>query len=220
MTVLFVLATILLFLGIDWAVRRMREGKAPAVQPVPARSNPVRIPEGIFFAKSHTWLNLFPSGKVRIGIDDFVGRLLENPEVVLLKNPGDHVERGEPIVQLREGGHTLTIRSPLSGTILGVNDELPKHPQFFKGLLFSDGWAYAVKPESASELKNLLLGQETRAWIREEFGRLRDVFAGANGGSGVVPALLQDGGPPVAGALKAMSDDVWGRFEEEFLQVH
>lgn len=223
MTVLFVVATILVFLGIDWGLRRLKAGKSVSLAPVrafePQAAMAVRAPEGMFFARSHTWLNLFPSGKVRLGLDDFVGRLLEKPEVTYLKHEGDPVQRGERILVLTEGSRSLTVRSPINGTILSRNEELLKNPALMKERLFSDGWAYAIRPEKSSELKSMLLGEETRTWMRTEFGRLRDVFAGVGTNSDVVPALLQDGGPPVAGALKQMDEGVWKKFEETFLEI-
>lgn len=219
MTVLFVVATIIVFLGIDVIVRRVREQRAVHVAaPQPqVYVAPIRMPDGIFFARSHTWLNLFPSGKVRLGVDDFINRLFENPEITLLKKTGEWVQKGEPILVLQEGEHALTIRSPFKGYIIGFNEQLKEHPEFLKNALFSDGWAYTLMPERPSELRQMLLGEETRRWIADEFGRLRDVFAGVK--ADVVPALLQDGGPPVAGAMKQMPDNVWKQFEQEFLQV-
>ncbi len=219
MTVLFVVATIIVFLGVDVIVRRVRERRAVQVVTPQAQVYvaPIRTPGGIFFARSHTWMNLFPSGKVRLGIDDFINRLLENPEVTLLKKTGEVVQKGEPILLLQEGEHTLTIRSPFKGCVVGCNEQLKDHPEFLKKALFSDGWAYTLLPEKPSEMRQMLLGEETRSWISDEFARLRDVFAGVQ--ADVVPALLQDGGPPVAGAMKQMPDNVWKQFEQEFLQV-
>lgn len=197
MTVLFVIATIILFLTIDWVVRRLHgERLVPVHPPVRAESYPVRIPDGIFFAKSHTWLNLFPSGSVCLGIDDFLGRILENPEISLLKKVGEQVARGEPLILLKEGGHFLTVRAPFAGTVVGLNDALPSHPEWLKEQLFSDGWSYVIKPKDVSALKTMLLGSETREWIKEEFRRLRDVFADVMGQNAPTPAFLQDGGPP------------------------
>ena len=221
MTVIFVVMTILFFLGLDAIVRRVRAKKAvPATLVQMAQpAYPVRLPDGIFFARSHTWLSLFPSGKVRLGVDDFVGRLLDKPQVEFLKGVGDTVRKGDPLFALSEGGRTLTVRAPMDGRIAGLNEELPKNPGLLKENLFSDGWAYTIQPDKPSELRQMLLGEETRRWIPEEFRRLRDVFAAVPSQGGLVPALLQDGGPPVAGALKQMGADVWENFEEEFLQV-
>ena len=226
MTVLFVVATILVFLGIDWGLRRIKAGKSVSLAPVtpgrafePQAAMAVRAPEGMFFARSHTWLNLFPSGKVRLGLDDFVGRLLEKPEITYLKHEGESVKKGERILVLTEGTRSLTVRSPIDGTILSRNEELTKNPELMKDQLFSDGWAYAIKPQKSSDLKSMLLGEETRSWMRTEFGRLRDVFAGVGTNSDVLPALLQDGGAPVSGALKSMDEAVWKKFEQTFLEI-
>ncbi len=222
MTVLFVIVTIILFLAIDRVYLRLK-GRitVPAAHAgeMETRPYPVRTPEGIFFTPSHTWLNLFPSGKVRLGVDDFVGRMVERPQVVLLKAPGDQVTRGEPLLVLKEEGHELTVSSPIDGEIETANEELVDHPEFLRKTLFSQGWAYGIRPYRLSELKNLIFGSESRAWMRSEFGRLRDFFADATSGGRIAPAMLQDGGPPIAGAMRDMDPDVWQKFEHEFLHV-
>jgi glycine cleavage system H protein len=221
MTVLLVVATLLFFLGLDYVVRRVRARNAsPAAvpaTPITAPALPVRIPDGIFFAKTHTWINLFPSGKVRLGVDDFVTRLLASPKVQYLKKQGDHVQRGEPILRLQEGDRTLTVRAPLSGIVLSANQTLMEHPEKMKELLFSEGWAYTIQPDKTSQLRGLLLGEETHQWVRNEFARLRDLLAGVHGAQGLSPALLQDGGVPVAGLIDTAPAEVWKRFENEFL---
>lgn len=219
MTVLFVIATIIVFLTIDWFVRRSHAVKAAAAAPAAAEpySYPLRIPEGIFFAKSHTWLNLFPSGKVRLGIDDFLGRLLAKPEIILIKGTGDHVYKGTPILMIREGEHLLTVRSPIDGEILSSNVNITKQPELLRERLFSDGWAYTIKPKNLDELKSLLIGSEPRQWMANEFRRLRDFLAGVGGE--LAPATLQDGGPPVVGIMRQFDESVWKSFEQEFLRI-
>jgi hypothetical protein len=107
----------------------------------------------------------------------------------------------------------------MDGEIVSRNGAIEERPELLKEMLFTDGWAYTIKPYRPSELRQMLLGEETRRWIAEEFRRLRDVFAGVTANGDLVPALLQDGGPPVAGAMKQMSDDVWERFQQEFLEI-
>ena len=219
MTVLFVIATILFFLTLDWVVRRVRGTSRDPVQARPAPQYPVRTPGGIFFARSHTWLNLLPSGKLRVGIDDFVGRLLDKPEIVLLKHEGDPVKRGEPIFSLVAGDKTLSVRSPIDGKILGVNERLAKDPEASREQLFSDGWGYVIQPDGVSQLRELLLGPETKAWIRDEFRRMGDFLTGIGRTPGAEPVFMQDGGLPSPGIFAKMREDDWREFEREFLQV-
>jgi hypothetical protein len=86
-----------------------------------------------------------------------------------------------------------------------------------KDLLFSEGWAYTIQPDKTSQLLSLLLGEETHRWIQAEFARLRDVLASVDGAKGLAPVLLQDGGVPVAGLIRLAPEEVWTRFENEFL---
>jgi len=221
MTVLFVVATIIAFLIIDWFARRVKEKKTVVAPQSASVAKPlsVRTPEGIYFTPSHTWLNLFPSGKVRLGIDDFVSRMFENPRITLLKRAGERVMPGDPILLMQEGEHTLTVRSPIECDILSGNDELAQRSDALYENLFSDGWAYTIKPARFADLRSLMLGPDSRTWMNIEFSRLRDFFAGALGSPELSPALMQDGGVPVAGALKTMGNDRWEQFEDEFLSV-
>jgi glycine cleavage system H protein len=219
MTVLFVITTIILFLAVEWVSRRLRpEEPLPAGERAAAQP-PARTPDGIFFTPSHTWLSLFPSGQVRLGVDDFITRVIDQPQITLLKKPGETVRKGDPLLLLKEDGHGITVRAPLDADVITVNEALPGHPEALKEALFSDGWAYTLKPRRFGDLKNFSLGPETRSWMRIEFGRLRDFFSAANA-AGFVPAMLQDGGPPVAGAMKGFDEKVWHSFEEEFLDVY
>lgn len=219
MTVLLFIAMITLFLGIDFVVQRKKRVLA-LEQPARRAPLPLRIPEGIFFAPSHTWLSLSPAGNVRLGVDDFILRMMENPEVIFLKNPGTHAAKGDPLLQLKEGSRSLTVRSPIDADIVAANEELCHHPGLLKEMLFSHGWAYAVKPRRISDLTQMLLGETTRGWIQRELGRLRDFVIASSHGATPVPALLQDGGIPVEGTFKNFSAETCEEFEKQFLLVH
>jgi len=218
MTVLLFLITIIIFLGIDFAIQQKKKN-APAVHQAEQMPVPLRIPPGIFFAPSHTWLNLFPSGNVRIGADDFVLRMMKNPNMVFLKAPGMLVKKGEPLFELKEGSKKLTVHSPIDGEIITLNEELEKHPRMLKEELFSNGWTYTMKPHRESELTQLMLGERSRAWIQQELGRLRDFIAGSTQTGIPVPVLLQDGGIPVEGLLQDLSAGQCESFEKQFLLV-
>jgi glycine cleavage system H protein len=213
MTVLLVVLTIAVFLTVDWLLHR---GKMP-VAATRATSPAVRLPSGVFFARSHTWLNLFPSGHAWLGVDDFVSRLLDQPALRFRVEPGTHVTRGEPLLELEEDGRTLTIRSPIDARVVGLNPVLASDPGTLQSAPFSDGWVCELIPDRHSDVKSMMLGAESQNWMQREFGRLRDLFAGAGGV--LEPAMLQDGGPPVAGAMRQADEEIWQRFDREFLAV-
>jgi glycine cleavage system H lipoate-binding protein len=221
MTVIFFLITIIAFVAVDIVLQRSKAVKTvPAVKPAFAPAQQIRVPAGIFFASSHTWFNLFPSGKVRMGVDDFVLRMLQNPEITFLKSPDASVSKGEPLFELKDGTHTLTVRSPLDGMVITRNEELMKNPSLMKEMLYSDGWALTIKPKRLSDVAMMMLGENSRQWLQQELARLRDFIAGTSANPALATAMLQDGGLPVEGALKNLNDVQWKKFEQQFLLEH
>jgi glycine cleavage system H protein len=222
MTVIFFVSGIIFFLGLDWLVQRARRKAVTETAPIPrgaaATACPLRTPEGIFFAKSHTWLSLFPSGRIRLGLDDLVAGLMENPQITFLKRVGECVIKGEPLMTIGEGERRLTVCAPLSGEILGVNSALSEAPRRMREKLFSEGWAYTIRPQSLQELREMLIGGESRTWMLNEFSRLR-AFLTASAPGVLATATVQDGGTPTTGVLKSLDSAKWLQFEEQFLRV-
>lgn len=215
MTVLLFISTIVLFLTIDYFIQRKKR-TVPVVQTIRPRASAFRVPAGIFFTRSHTWLSLFPSGKVQLGIDDFLSRMFFKPSIALLKNDGEMVSKGDPILRLDEGKNTVIVRSPIDGTIEAVNSRLTKDPSAMVDALFSEGWAYTIQPANANDLRSFYLGEDTKLWLKEEMGKLRDFFAHL---STPVPVFMQDGGELSKGVLNNLTSDQCRKFENEFLRV-
>ena len=218
MTVLLFVTMILIFLGVDYVMQRKHK-PAPVLQQVQAVGDPLRVPPGIFFAPSHTWMSLFPSGKVRIGVDDFVLRMMKNPELVLLKKTGSSIRKGEPLLQIKDQSRTMTARSPIDAEIVELNETIQENPQSLRESLFSNGWAYTIEPQRGSDLTAMLLGEQSRVWIQQEFGRLRDFIAGFSADGSPVPVLMQDGGLTAEGILDTFSATQVEQFEQNFLHV-
>jgi glycine cleavage system H protein len=215
MTVLLFISTIVAFLTIDYFVQRNKK-TILATQPIPIRTVQMRTPAGIFFTKSHTWLSLFPSGKVQLGIDDFVARMFNRPVIELLKVDGEAIKKGDAILRLKQEEKEVIVRSPIEGVIELTNRELAKKPELLSEALFSEGWAYTIKPSSTNDLRAFYLGSDTKVWLKEEMGRLRDFFAHM---SAPIPVYLQDGGDIAPGVFKNLNKEQCKQFENEFLRI-
>jgi glycine cleavage system H lipoate-binding protein len=215
MTVLLFISTILAFLTIDYFVRRNKSAVA-VPQPLIGKKIPMRIPAGIFFTPSHTWLSLFPSGKVQLGIDDFLARMFSKPSITILKKNNDLVQKGEPILRVAEGENVVIVRSPIEGTVDSTNMTLVMNPSLLKDALFSEGWAYTITPARTNDLRAFFLGDDTRVWLKDELGKLRDFFAHLASPS---PAFMQDGGLPANGIMDNLNPEQCRKFENEFLRI-
>ncbi len=138
------------------------------------------------------------------------------PSVQLLKKDHDRVHKGEPILRIGEGAKELTVRSPIDGTIESSNAGLTEHPERLNDALFSEGWAYTITPDNTKDLRLFYLGDDTRVWLRNEFGRLREFF---NRLAAPVPVTMQDGGLPARGVMNNLNADECKKFEREFLVI-
>ena len=126
MVALFVLLTVILFLIIDLLIQKVNAKKETAsannVNGNTLSIEAFRVPQGYFFYPGHTWANIQPSGNVLVGMDDFVQKLVGSIEEIKTKKPGESIEQGEPMLQIRQGNRLLELIAPVNGFITEVND--------------------------------------------------------------------------------------------------
>ena len=84
-------------------------------------ANILKIPQGLFFSKNHTWTHLERSGSASVGLDDLLLHITGTVKFNQLKNPGDMIRKGDLLTEIDQKGKILRIFSPISGKILAVN---------------------------------------------------------------------------------------------------
>ena len=216
MVALFVIATFLVFLFIDYLIQKKTQ---PAEVQEPARRSFERfvIPRGYFFSQKHAWLEILGSGNARVGIDDFVQKIIGSIDSVRLVPEKIAVKRGDPILTITQNGRELSLGAPISGKVLAVNDALLKSPELLTQDPYLSGWIATIQPENiSSELKSMSVAEEAAIWLRKEVTRFRD-FITVRTPQLATGVTMLDGGLPVVGALKGADVSVWKEFEQEFL---
>ncbi len=225
MVALFVVATISVFLLVDYLVYRARKRRGLSAQEAGAgvKSRFV-IPKGYFIGKGHTWVELLPNGTTRIGLDDFVQKIVGPIHGITPVSLGSKVARGEQLFSIRQGEKALSFYSPVSGRVIAVNNDIIQHPGSARKEPYKTGWVVALEPVDLSdELKHLSIGREAAEWMKREVKRFRDFIASQapNGESGdsALPAgvTLLDGGIPVNDVLEHSPLETWRQFEHDFL---
>jgi glycine cleavage system H protein len=164
----------------------------------------------VALAPGHAWARVRGPEAV-VGVDDLAQGSLGPVDLVELPRPGLHVERGQPLFRLSSGRRTLTVRTPVGGTVVGVNDTLVENPMVVNALPFGEGWAVRLAgPEVRRDRRQLLRGLRARDWFRLEVDRLLATLTAE-----AVPTL-PDGGV-VTGELSAHVDDAaWEMLQESF----
>ena len=130
------------------------------------------IPAGVFVAPSHSWVNIALNGMVRVGIDDFTHKSLGRIDSVELPGTGRKVTKGAPLFSIQQGDLSLSVPTPVSGRVSGVNTKLLDNPELIKLKPYELGWICRIEPAKlAEDLKEMKVGEEAVSWYREEVER-------------------------------------------------
>ena len=224
MVALFVVATIIVFLVIEYFVQRAEKRKK-AVAPANEVASKARfiLPKDYFFGKGHVWVELLSGGSARLGLDDFVQKIVGRIDDVNFIPVNSDVAKGDKLFTLQQGQKTVSFRAPISGRVVSFNEELVNSPDVLRKKPYADGWVAIVEPSNLDEIRSLPKGTDAAQWLREEIKRFRNFITEQVGRSGLagVPSpagvTLMDGGIPVEGAMEHSSSEVWQRFEKDFL---
>jgi glycine cleavage system H lipoate-binding protein len=214
---ILIIATIMLFLLVDFAQLRLRGRRAwPWQQPVLERSawRPLFAPDR-FHCVNHTWFRINPDGTVRLGLDDFLMRAIGSPDRFELVG-GHDVQKGQPFLRIHAGDRSLDILAAFDGRIRRINADVLAKPH----LLFAEGqadWLLQVETDYLGDLAGTApVADRATAWLRQEMERFRD-FALAASSQPAAATSLPDGGEIEPGILNSLGEQDWRRFEEHFL---
>ncbi|MGE5848741.1 MAG: glycine cleavage system protein H [Candidatus Methylomirabilota bacterium] len=234
MVAILVVSTIILFVAADLVVQWVRRYRVQPA-PVPPRAagvadllvpslQPERfvLPAGIFFSRGHTWANLLFSGQVKVGVDDFLQKLLGRVDAVTLPPLGVTVKQGDPLVVIRQGGRTAMLPAPVDGVVCAVNSELEKAPGLLKRDPYTRGWLVALRPTNlAANLSRMAVGESALTWLKGELARFREyLFVTLTlKRDALVGATAADGGLLADGLLEHLDDETWTDFQAKFLRA-
>jgi CheY-like chemotaxis protein len=134
------------------------------------------IPAGVFVSPSHSWASLALNGIVRVGIDDFTHKILGRVDSVELPGMGRVVAKGAPLFSIQQGDLSLSVPSPVSGRVTGVNSKLLDNPELIKLKPYDLGWLCRIEPTKlADDLKEMKVGEDAVSWYRKEIERYTEM---------------------------------------------
>ncbi len=220
MSILFALATFLLFVLVSYMRSTRKLPVTAAESPQPARVphpqplmnlSGLEIPRNYRFHPGHTWAVTEDSQHARVGLDTFAANLIGPIEDVELPGLNRWVRQGQKVCKVRINGTSVTLVAPVEGIIAAVNTRLEEDPCLATREPCGDGWLFKVQsPDLSINMKNLLQGELVRAWYRNCLERVSAMAAG------FAPALAQDGGLPVKGLLPRLDEKLQHQMINEF----
>jgi len=113
-----------------------------------------KVIEGLYYSESHEYVRVEGNFGF-IGITDYAQNALGNVVYVDLPEVDDEVTAGEEFGAVESVKAASDLISPVSGTVVEVNDELDDQPELVNQDAFAN-WIIKVEMSDKGELDNLM----------------------------------------------------------------
>ena len=113
------------------------------------------VPAELRYTSDHEWVSI--TGNVaRIGITDYAQNALGDVVYVQIPQVGAVVAAGDTFSEVESTKSVSDIYAPLSGTVVGVNDELSASPQTVNADPYGAGWLCEIELSDLAQVDGLL----------------------------------------------------------------
>jgi glycine cleavage system H protein len=121
----------------------------------------------LLYSKDHEWVQQLEGNTVRIGISDYAQHALG--DIVFVENAevDSEVKANEAIGSIESVKAVSDLITPVSGSVVAVNEALEDAPQSLNEQPYEGGWILEVELSNLEELKGLLSEEEYKAFISE-----------------------------------------------------
>lgn len=181
----------------------------------------LRIPQGLFYCPNHLWSHLEKSGYAKVGIDDFLQHAAGGIQISHFIESNSTIEKGQPLFEIKQNEKSLTLTSPISGTIVKINPELQKNPRIINSDPYGTGWIYKIKPGNwKNEMISCYFAEDATNWMETELSKFKNFIPVSV--EKYMPetseAVFLDNDELIDHTLTPMPAEIWNDFHREFLE--
>ncbi len=134
---------------------------------VEAGRNKYVVRDDLLYTESDEWVRVEGDEAV-VGITDYAQKKLRDIIGVELPEEGASVRKGDAVAVVESVKHTSDVYSPLTGTVVAVNERLYDEPELINKDPYGEGWLFRIKIADKDELGSLLSPEKYAEKIREK----------------------------------------------------
>jgi glycine cleavage system H protein len=113
-----------------------------------------KVIEGLYYSESHEFVKV-EGDFCYIGITDYAQNALGNVVYVDMPDEDEEITAGEEFGAVESVKAASDLNSPISGTVIEVNNTLEDNPEFINKDAF-ENWIIKVEMSDKAELENLM----------------------------------------------------------------
>jgi glycine cleavage system H protein len=125
------------------------------------------IRNGLFYTKTHEWVQKADDGTAVIGITDHAQHEVGDIVFVEIPKKGTVMKAGDEIGALESVKTVEPMYSPVSGTVVNSNAVLDDVPETINSSPYDDGWLAVVKLSDPSELDGMMNASEYEEFLKK-----------------------------------------------------
>ncbi|MFX1303733.1 MAG: glycine cleavage system protein GcvH [Promethearchaeota archaeon] len=125
------------------------------------------FPNDLKYTSTHEWVRI-EDNVATIGITDYAQHQLGDIVFVELPDVGMLFEKGSNAAEIESVKAVGDLIMPLSGEIIGINENLANNPELVNSSPFQDGWIIKIKFSHPSEIDELLSSEKYQEIIQNE----------------------------------------------------
>lgn len=125
-----------------------------------------KVIEGLYYSESHEFVKV-EGDYGYIGITDYAQHALGNVVYVDMPDVDDDVEAGEEFGAVESVKAAIDLNSPVSGTVVEVNEALEDSPELINKDAF-DNWIVKVELTNKTELDKLMDAKAYEAFCKKD----------------------------------------------------
>lgn len=129
------------------------------------------FPEDLYYHRDHMWVKI-EEGKARVGYNDWAQEAAGKLVNLSTRKVGRSVKAGKTLGTVESGKWVGPLKTPLSGEIVELNEEVLKTPSIINDDPYGRGWIALLAPSDLdAEMGELIKGADKdilEAWLSEE----------------------------------------------------
>ena len=116
----------------------------------------------LLFSKDHEWVRVESDGLAVIGVTDFAAEQLGDVVYVDLPAVDDEIAAGTEMGEIESTKSVSDLFSPLSGTVVEINDAVVDTPELVNSSPFEEGWLLKARFDALPD--DLLSAEDYKAF--------------------------------------------------------
>ena len=122
-------------------------------------------PQDLRYHKEHEWIRV-DGNQVTLGISNFAQDALGDVVFIDLPDVGTELAAEAELGEVESTKATSTIYSPISGSVVQINQELEEHPELLNQDPYGKGWIAVLKLSNPSEIDSLMTAEQYEAFLK------------------------------------------------------